>query len=736
MQYMKRVILAIFLVVVMFIMSVNSTNALDEIGHSAVISEFNNVASDLVTGETMAENGKYILSVDSRNGNFTLLDKETGYVYYSNPPDHDNDPIAKNKQKIEIASQLIIKYVTDFDGIESTAVSSQEVEHLKIEKRPHGFRAIYVFESLGIHIPVEYRINEDSFEVEVLTSQIDEVKGNYITEISLLPYFGASGPNHEGYLFVPDGCGALINFNNGKTGRNIYYTQVIYGRDKTYLQTKKEPYGENARLPVFGLKSENNGLFAVIEKGDAIASVNAMVGGVVHSYNTVYPSFRVRYMDQYTLGSSASAVVNYIYQQNRLDNISIKVRYYTLKDEDASYSGMARLYKNYLIKNMNLKKQYRPRSMFLELIGAVEVNKSIMGIPLNTIETLTTYKQAVSIIKQLKAEGVHDIVFSYRNWNRDNVRLKTPVDVTHLNALGNKKDFEFLLEYAKQENINTFLDVDLLYFEKSRWGISVNKDSAKLISKLPAIQKQFKYSTNLEDKKSPWGYLSGLELLERVVPKFASSFSQLETGLGLYSMGEYVYSDFTEPNSTRLDTVETYINSMELFESELMTSGGNAYMIGYSNYVCNTPSVCSGYDIIDETVPFYQLALDGLVSMSLEPVNRSSDPHKLLLKTIETGTSIQFSWFFNDPYILKNTRYNHLYGSDYHAWLMDALAYYKEVIRVADIIGESYILSHRKLAPEVYETKYENGKSVVVNYSGIDYEDIHGVVKANDYCIR
>ena len=136
MQYMKRVILAIFLVVVMFIMSVNSTNALDEIGHSAVISEFNNVASDLVAGETMAESGKYILSVDSGNGNFTLLDKETGYVYYSNPPDPDNDPIAKNKQKIEMASQLIIKYVTDFDGIESTAVSSQEVEHLKIEKRP------------------------------------------------------------------------------------------------------------------------------------------------------------------------------------------------------------------------------------------------------------------------------------------------------------------------------------------------------------------------------------------------------------------------------------------------------------------------------------------------------------------------------------------------------------------------------------------------------------------------
>lgn len=58
-------------------------------------------------------------------------------------------------------------------------------------------------------------------------------------DIDLLEYFGAAGPEEEGYMFVPDGSGALIMFNNGKVNAPAYIGYV-YGEDKTNLvnQTK------------------------------------------------------------------------------------------------------------------------------------------------------------------------------------------------------------------------------------------------------------------------------------------------------------------------------------------------------------------------------------------------------------------------------------------------------------------------------------------------------------------
>ena len=58
-----------------------------------------------------------------------------------------------------------------------------------------------------------------------------EYKEDYpIYYLSVLPYFGASGTTDEGFLFVPEGGGALIEFNNGKTSQNSYYSNV-YGWD-------------------------------------------------------------------------------------------------------------------------------------------------------------------------------------------------------------------------------------------------------------------------------------------------------------------------------------------------------------------------------------------------------------------------------------------------------------------------------------------------------------------------
>ena len=76
-----------------------------------------------------------------------------------------------------------------------------------------------------------------------------------ITIDLLLENFGAASAQENGYLFVPDGSGALIYYNNGKTSRQSYTAQV-YGADWSvnFLSDQKPEYDTNLsiKLPVFG----------------------------------------------------------------------------------------------------------------------------------------------------------------------------------------------------------------------------------------------------------------------------------------------------------------------------------------------------------------------------------------------------------------------------------------------------------------------------------------------------
>ena len=65
------------------------------------------------------------------------------------------------------------------------------------------------------NVNVVYRLEGDSLIVEVPLNEV-EYKDNYpIYYLNVLPYFGAGGLEDEGYMLVPEGGGALINFNNG-----------------------------------------------------------------------------------------------------------------------------------------------------------------------------------------------------------------------------------------------------------------------------------------------------------------------------------------------------------------------------------------------------------------------------------------------------------------------------------------------------------------------------------------
>lgn len=130
-------------------------------------------------------------------------------------------------------SLLQIEYADKIGNISSVngKTASVNKDGLSCRKTTGGAVLTFSFPKEGFVIPLEFTLTEDALDVAILAGEIQETNDAYrLTTLSLLPYFGAAGSEEDGYLFVPDGSGALIEWN--KTGGVLDdYSQYVYGRE-------------------------------------------------------------------------------------------------------------------------------------------------------------------------------------------------------------------------------------------------------------------------------------------------------------------------------------------------------------------------------------------------------------------------------------------------------------------------------------------------------------------------
>lgn len=135
------------------------------------------------------------------------------------------------------------------------------------------------------NVSVVYRLDGEDFVVEVPLSDIQYREDYPLYNLTLLPYFGAGGTGDEGFMFVPEGGGALIRFNNGKVSQNSYYSNV-YGWDmavnREYIVHEMEAY-----FATYGIANGEDSFLCLMEEGAPYASVQADISGKSNSYNYV-----------------------------------------------------------------------------------------------------------------------------------------------------------------------------------------------------------------------------------------------------------------------------------------------------------------------------------------------------------------------------------------------------------------------------------------------------------------
>ena len=243
----------------------------------------------------VAKNDRFVLAFDEASTFISLTDNKTGQTWYSNPPISVNeDPYVEGMAKTDIRSVLRIAYTNSSMKTKDANSYAGSVMRGAFEYKmlDNGLRVDYTFEEANIVIPVQYTLLDDGMKAEVIFSEIKENGSNTLNTLDFLMYFGASGEKDKGYFVVPDGSGALINFNNEKNVDSMKYNKPFYGIDnaETTEADIESSRSEKITLPVFGVVKNGYGFLAEVVSGAETANLKAAMSGnrLVGAYNVIY----------------------------------------------------------------------------------------------------------------------------------------------------------------------------------------------------------------------------------------------------------------------------------------------------------------------------------------------------------------------------------------------------------------------------------------------------------------
>lgn len=698
-----------------------------------------------------AENGGLALYVDTKTYTFMVENTKTGQRWWSSF--YNTDP----GQKVQISRRSTLMTV-EVVGTESKAMESSRAYDSNVKKSlskiDNGIRIDFTFNKYEMEIPLEIVLNDDgTFTATVPTEQIKENRpendeerntGYQLISIHILENLGGTDRSSDGMMIVPDGSGAVINYNNGAlAGDNNTFEAVVYGRDMAVGLLNAEPVEEQVTMPVMGRitrgEQGDNGLVMIATSGDEFSTVHAAVTGQnVTDLNNCWFEFMVRTTDKYFMGAQNEPLT--VYESNGIKSGDVSVTYYPIAGENLSYTDVSKVYRNYLTDVIGVQKKAVDNSapFYLTLYGGTIKTQSILGFPADIQTTATTYKQALEIIKALEERGVSNIKVIYEDFNEAGITSKIAASFEYSSKLGGKKDYQELSSYIASQGYEIFPSCDIMEFEHSGNGYSFTLNASKQITNSYATQTPFELAFGIPHlTKDSWTVLSPYYFTD-LFTKLSTSFKQEgAAGISLNQASYKLYSDFSRTNAegrkyfVRGDTKKILEEGYQkLGDSglKILSENANQYLIKYSDYIKDVPLYSSNYDIIDYDIPFAQMVLHGLVPYTTKAINKSANASKLRLMSVVTGTPVQYEMMYTNPNKFTDSEYDSLYYTGYSGWLDIAAGEYKLFNDVMSGVSGCEITDYVRLNDSEYQSTFSNGTTIYVN---LDTEEIR--VNGNSY---
>jgi len=456
---------------------------------------------------------------------------------------------------------------------------------------------------------LEYSLDESGLDVRLGANGIRFDESTYTLEsIKVLPFVGAGSNDNKGYIFIPDGSGALIRFEDFLK-KSVTISGKLYGQDYAF-HTITGSTQQIMRLPVYGVVEEKSraevetyeetvpghydettgqwipttvyerekihqfpvysGFLAIIEEGESFSTLYAETGGTLHNYCTAFTAFNPRPSDKYNLSDSISIGSNATWTvvSERKYTGSYKIKYVMLDDEllaekaqetdkdyktyEASYVGMANAYRDYLyakgqLKSLTAEDVAEDLPLYINSFGTIDTKEKILSFPVTVETPLTTFDDLKSIYNALNEKGIKNINFRLSGFTNGGMLPTVPTKVEFQKKVGGNSGYKEFLTFADQNNIGVYPDFDFIYVHSTDAfdGLSFRRDAVKTIDNRYTVSQV--YDSVFQSLNGTGNTVISVSAFSGFYEKFNKSFNKLGgTSVSISTLGSDLNSDFDE----------------------------------------------------------------------------------------------------------------------------------------------------------------------------------------------
>ncbi len=650
-------------------------------------------------------------------------DKSTGKVFGSQVDKEYID--IGNLADSMISNLLTVCYADGEDNLNEIDLTSAHVEGLAVSTT-YGENSVSLdltVQETAITLSVVITLTEDGFTVEIPEESIKEEGEHLLVSVRLLPAFGAARPGEDGYVFYPDGSGAIMQITPDRKEQPEFYQLPIYCDNSLSFETydqEKELDIKALMLPVFGIKHSDGGVFAEIVQGDADADLHIAVDALYQSYFELF--YRSYNTVSYTFGSGASGELHKISSQRSAGGRI--VRYHLLSGEKNTYSDMAMLYRRQLIERGELPKAENTSGVPLSIEFFMGISKP--GILGDSIQCLTDFSDAASIVNDLAESGVTGVSYLLKGWCKGGYTT-LPTIASAERKLGGGSGLNHFFETVEQNNGTAYLLADAINANSKSGTFNVQKNALR-----DAI------NTTLTDKTGERYWLNPTIYLPNAAKKLTTV---LKSGGAICfgELGSWLTADLgTEHPSSRgeiIDSVQQVLQNAISQNETTAAVGGNLYVCKIGARLYDIPDNDSGYCQTDYTVPFWQMIMHGAVSYSSLAVNLSYNFKVQKLHYVETGSIPHFILTENSPNLLHGTSYSGIFNSEYRVLKETVLSVYREMNERLNSVWGLTIDRHEILSDTLVKLTYSDGSAVYINYGDHEATVDGNIIPPTDYLL-
>lgn len=596
-----------------------------------------------------------------------------------------------------------------------------------------GFSFDANYGELGISFAGRVTLHENKLTFEVIENSLTETGDYRIKSLAFMPYFGSVFENEiEGWFLLPDGPGALMRFQ--KPGSYIAgFDKKVYGPDLAIDQlgeaqslnaNRPDDYvvpASQVLMPVYGIAhgTRQNGLLSVIENGQEYASLVATPAGLGNTrYNSIMVRFEYRQkFGQVTNRSGSSSLI----PQEKMNVLTPRQSFHVLPGERSSYDQMAVYYRSLLTEAGVLSSMSSDQmTLRLETLGA-DVKQTSWW---KKWQVFTTIRDVEDMVDELQIEGIDAITVVLRNYTRGNIPGQA------LNgSVGTRDELVELQEILQDLGGHLALYLDPLRANADQ--ISLRLQAAHNMSRRP-----IQVVRNNFDAMYPETFFYRTEKATSKAREHLERFSQWD--MAVDQLGSRLYGDFTSGREhTRTENMAQFLDLVDALakESRFALYSPNQLMWPFAHSFYDVSLVNGQYLYETDTVPFLPIVLKGSLALYAPTLNTTSFSQDRILRMVEYGTYPSFIVTKTESWELTDTPLEDLYSTSFADWkdyMATTYLYMKDALKHVE--GQR-ITAHRALDLGRVQVEYENGISILINYTDDSWESSDGVVSPHDYLV-